>query len=140
MLTKRQSISAALLALFVLLLAACGPSCEETTADYIDQIDDLVSRWNDAVAIADTTPRGVLATPISNLQEIRRDAEDLEPPLCGDVHTAALDTKLALIAYMEQGINLYLEFAADADADLGPAVREYDNLHTLFERAYRGLK
>lgn len=95
-------------ALLLLALTACGSKpCSEQAAEYLDQSQDMLERWDDANAIAGSTARMSLAGPLADLQEIRRDADDLEHPECAnEVHDS-------MINFMDLTIDSYLSFMSD---------------------------
>ena len=85
-----------LLCLTGILLSACGllsgePGATATPAytptpdpcspneivQYLDAIRDVARRFDDAVELANVTPRASLQPAIADLQAIRRDTEDL---------------------------------------------------------------
>lgn len=89
---------------------------------YLDVIQPIVDRWDDANALASTTSRIALSGPLGDLQSIRREAVALTVPSCADeAHTH-------LVAYMNATIDGYLAFASQDDV----AVRAYfDTAETL---------
>jgi hypothetical protein len=113
----------ALLTAAVLMLSACQsapptevaevstPTPDECSPDseHIEALRDVEERFADAVSLAGSTPRISLSEPIANLQEIRRDAEDLEVPSCLE------DAHAQLIEYMDAYVEAYLSFLSDAD-------------------------
>lgn len=71
------------LALFLfalLLLSACAPACD--VDGYRETIAPIVAQWDDALSIAQQTPRMSLPERISELQDIQRQAEALEVDEC----------------------------------------------------------
>lgn len=110
----------------VFLLAACGageppatatpsatntpippsptPICEVQATEFENQMQDIIERWDDTTAIAGSTGRGALSGPVGDLQEIKREAGDLEPPPCAE------HIKELMGVYMERYINAYLSF------------------------------
>lgn len=73
---------------------------------YIDSIDDVSRRFDDALQLALSTSRISLSPVVADLQTIRRDAEDLEVPEC------AIDAKGWLILYIDTTIEAFLNFMA----------------------------
>jgi type II secretory pathway pseudopilin PulG len=86
--------------------------------------DDLLVRWDDAVKLASTSARVALSGPVSALQSIRRDAEQLTVPPCLDQARPILvqsmgNTIDGFLAFMRNELKLgdvlargYLEDAA----------------------------
>lgn len=74
---------------------------------YDEVVDPITRRWDDATDIAFGTSRINLAGPIGTLQEVRRDAEDLDVPEC------AIGTHELLIEAMQGYIDGFLAFMAD---------------------------
>ncbi len=90
---------------------------------YLDAIRDVSRRFDDAVALANTTPRGSLPPVIADLQEIRRDAEDLDVPGCAD------KAKNALVRYMDGIVDAFLLFLGNRpDSDVNEAFTEATDL------------
>ena len=144
-----------LFAAMSLVLAACGGSGAdepETAAsptstprptatpdlgcstDDGEQVFDLLSevsqRWDDAVALADQTPRMQLAGQIGNLQEIRRDAQNQEWPKCGD------PAQEALVAGMNAGIEGFIAFLGDEEQSvIDDHFADYQREMRLFQTA-----
>ncbi len=79
----------------------CGPS--EVTR-YLTSIRDVSRRFDDAVALANNTPRMSLPPIVSDLQSIRRAAEDLVVPEC------AREAKDSLVSYMSAMIDAFMAF------------------------------
>ena len=74
----------------------------ETAA--MKELDALLSRWNDASKIAGATSRIALAGPVSNLQNLKREAENLAMPECLDGGGASL------VKSMDNTVQAYLVF------------------------------
>lgn len=94
--------------LSLLLLAACsafGPApCNEQAAEYIPALEAYFDDWDDTFAIANSTPRSALSAVIADMQEIKRDVDDLEPPPCAElVHQMGVN-------YMDKTIEGFLSF------------------------------
>lgn len=75
-------------------------------------VDDLLSRWDDAVRVAGSTSRMSLATPVGMLQAMKREAEQLTVPPCLD------SGKAELVKAMEASVEGYLAFMRN-EAKLG---------------------
>lgn len=78
--------------------------CVDIAVDYLLTADDLLDRWDDAVAVADSTGRIALSGPVAELQALRREAATLEPPPC------VADAHLALGEMMDHTIEGFLLF------------------------------
>jgi hypothetical protein len=85
--------------------------------DFKDKIAEIILRWDDAVELASNTPRIALSDRIAQLQEIRRDALQLEEPLCGE----RLVVKHKLLDVMDDGIDFFTAFMADRDTSVAAA-------------------
>jgi hypothetical protein len=101
-------VLAALLAT-TLMLTGCGmpgfvASCAEQSKPFLDQIQPLARKWDDANNLASQTPRMQLAVQIANLQAVRREAQDLKPPEC------AKPVQDALVGSMDATIQGFLDF------------------------------
>lgn len=67
----------------------------------------VMAEWEDALEIADATPRMNLSGPVANLQEIQRDARQVPAPACMDNFKTHLDLSMeayidAILAFMEK--------------------------------------
>lgn len=67
-------------------------------------VDDLIGRWEDAVKIAGTTGRIALSGPVSAMQALRRDAEQITVSPCMD------QAKGHLVKHMGSTIEAFLVF------------------------------
>jgi len=72
-------------------------------------LERLHSRWKDASALAGSTARIALATPVASLQAIRREASEMVVPECLD------SPKAALLEGMDKEIEAYMKFMQDAN-------------------------
>ena len=106
-----------------LILSACGgnnaavptlipdPCAGPALGESIKPINDLQREFDDAAALAANLPREQLSDTITNLQRIRRAAEDTTPPSC-------LSTlKTHQLAHMNAVIETLLAFVGGADKD-----------------------
>ena len=75
----------------------------------VDQLNNIESRWEDAYTLASSTSRIALATPVSSLQDIKRDLAQVELSEC------LSPAREALGAYMDSHINNFLKFMSDSD-------------------------
>jgi hypothetical protein len=113
-----------LLVLLVLSLSACSgiavqvaptptptaiptaEPCAIQAAPFLAEVDPILAAWADTVTLADHTGRASLAPVISQLQALRRDVSQLEPPDC------AASAHALLVTSMDETINGYLAFMA----------------------------
>jgi hypothetical protein len=93
-----------------LALAGCGASaeadCRTQLQPYAQQINPLVTEWQDALKLAGSTPRASLSPQIASLQAIRRKADAVAPPDCAKAAHAQL------VKGMDLGIQGFLDFLA----------------------------
>lgn len=75
----------------------------------VDQLNNIESRWEDTYTLASSTSRIALATPVSNLQDIKRDLAQAELSECLN------PAKKALGSYMDSHIKDFLKFMSDPD-------------------------
>jgi len=75
----------------------------------MEKMEPFIDKWDDAIVIAESTSRMSLAPQIENLQEIRRETEDLKISDCAD------EAHEALIAYMDQTIDAFIAFLGQED-------------------------
>jgi hypothetical protein len=85
--------------------APCGVQAKV----FVAAVDALLDDWDDANALASTTSRIALAPQVSRLQELRRQVADAGAPVC------AVETRVALIDYMDAEIQGYTMFMAGKD-------------------------
>jgi len=110
-----------------LILSACGSSptaIVEATAtltpdpctgfalsESVKPINDLQREFDDASALATNLPREQLGAAITNLQRIRRAAEDITPPAC------LTDLKTFQLTHMNAVIDTLIAFVGGADTN-----------------------
>lgn len=93
---------------FSILLSGCKNPFEANDKG-VEQLNAIESRWDDAHTLASSTARIALATPVGELQNVKRDLEKLEVSEC------LIPAKEALSSYMNSNIANFLSFMADAD-------------------------
>jgi len=99
--------------LITLGLSACQETCYEQTTEYRTEVESVVDDWQDAVTIANSTSRISLSTPVSRLQEIQNDTEDMEVPECAQTAHGLL------VQHMDDVIKAFILFMGDADDEAG---------------------
>jgi hypothetical protein len=83
---------------------------QQCSADaYRKQTAGLLRRWDDAVEIAGSTPRLTLSGPLSEMQNIQREASDLDISYC------AILAHMRLTDYMDATIDSFLAFMEQED-------------------------
>lgn len=92
----------------IVLISGCKNPFEAKDKG-VDQLNNIESRWEDAYTLASSTSRIALATPVSSLQDIKRDLAQVELSEC------LSPTREALSAYMDSHINNFLKFMSDSD-------------------------
>lgn len=116
-----------ILAILSLIVSACGndptptytveatvtltpdPCLGFALGESVKPINDLQREFDDASALAANLPREQLSDVITNLQRIRRAAEDINPPTCLTV------LKSYQIIHMNAVIDTLLAFVGGAD-------------------------
>ena len=106
---------------------------EEEIAAYMVAVEPILQEWDDAVAIADSTPRMSLPDRVSELQDVRRRANNLqfENPDIAEAH-------LKLVSAMDYGIDAFLSFLAQ-DSD-GEVTAAFDRYHSAIGRWEKDLE
>lgn len=136
------------LVVFIFILTACGQADtpQETLAEtedpqplacsdeelegYQEAVRDVTRRFDDAVRVADSTARINLSDQVSELQAIRRDAEDVEYPECAD------EAHRWLVNYMNSTIDAFLAFQSEApDLELEEAWYVADATYDRYQEA-----
>lgn len=111
---------------FSILFSGCKNPFEANDKG-VDQLNAIESRWDDAHTLASSTARIALATPVGELQNVKRDLEKLEVSEC------LIPAKEALSSYMNSNIANFLSFMADADSinfDSNTKIVEYFSIKT----------
>jgi hypothetical protein len=113
-----------LLLVFCVALTSCvGSRCN--VEEYNAAVEPLLEEWDDAVSIANQTPRGSLAGVIPGLQEIRRSTENLEIEECFE------DAHSFLVKYMDYTIDGFIAFMGQEDDSV--VSQKFDLAETSFE-------
>jgi hypothetical protein len=129
--------------MLALILTACGPGqllgptptpdpCSpELLEPIIKDYASIETRFNDAFNLANNTPRGSLSPQISELQAIRRDANELAEPDCLAV------AKVHMIKYMDAIIDGFILFldADNPDAVVNAKFDEASKELSAYERS-----
>jgi hypothetical protein len=113
--------------LVILLLVSCGPSeeefqtvaaqteearpCSEKSSNYLESIEPLLEKWDDANQLAGSTSRIALSGPVATLQEIKQEAAELDSPTCAEFVSSTLSD------YMDLTIESYLAFMTEEPDD-----------------------
>ena len=131
--------------MLALVLSACGSDSTATPptqttltpdpctgfalGESVKPINDLQREFDDASALAANLPREQLGDAITNLQRIRRAAEDIDAPACLN------DLKANQLTHMNAVIDTLIAFVGGADTDTLNAgmeqARESHDLYTL---------
>jgi hypothetical protein len=99
------------------------PALQESIAE----TDRLMREFDDGSLLAQNTPRDLLLDPISDLQRIRRAAEDQEIPAC------LYDLKSYQLAHMNTVIDILIGFLKEADAEaVNEAAAQARQLHDQY--------
>jgi len=131
-----------ILILTVFLLAGCQNSyCPADSAQAaLDEIQILAERWDDAMAVAQSTSRMALAGPISDLQAIKRDTGALGVPECLEPAKTTLVKSMdygidGMISFMGQDYDSIIEFKFDLyDRNLNQFIREVADIRSCLPK------
>lgn len=94
--------------IFCVALTSCaGSKCN--LEEYNAAVKPLLEEWDDAVSIANQTPRAGLPNVIPELQGIRRRTENLEIEECFE------DAHSFLVKYMDYTIDAFIAFMGQED-------------------------
>ena len=94
---------------------------------HIAEADRLMREFDDGSLLAQNTPRDLLLDPISELQRIRRAAEDQEIPAC------LYDLKSYQLAHMNTVIEILIGFLKEADPEaVNQAAAQARQLHDQY--------
>jgi hypothetical protein len=121
--------------LTIALVGCSEPTCYEQAEEvgFLEAIDDIIERWDDANIIAASTSRISLNGPVSELQAIVREARDLETPDC------AVDVRDSLVEVMADKVDIYIKFMGDADADISSDIAMNETKFETFLNYYATL-
>lgn len=89
-----------------LLLSGCKNPFEAKDKGF-EQLNNIENRWVDTHTLASSTSRISLVTPVSQLQEIKRDLLSIELSECLNPAREALNS------YMDMHVNNFLKFMAN---------------------------
>lgn len=106
---------------FSILFSGCKNPFEANDKG-VDQLNAIESRWDDAHTLASSTARIALATPVGELQNVKRDLEKLEVSEC------LIPAKEALSSYMDSRISNFLNFMSETEStyfEINPKIIEY---------------
>lgn len=78
--------------------------CSDAILAYSDDLSPILDKWDDAIKVAYSTSRSSLSPVIQDMQDIKREAEAVEPPACGGT------ARLLLLKSMEAYINGFIAF------------------------------
>jgi hypothetical protein len=106
-------------------LQSSPTACPIIAQSYLEEVEDVFARWNDARMLASSTSRIALSGPIGQLQAIRREAERLDPPDC------ARDAQRLMLLYMDADIRAFLAFMSQQDDD--EVTRIMESAYVAFE-------
>ena len=112
-----------------------GDFGSDSCVDFIQRLDDVMDQWNDAMQVAARTQRIALSDRIVDLQNIRRDARQIEEPLCGE----RLFVKDKLLTMMDGGIGMFSEFLVDRERAYAVERAFFDISSDLFFDAWTSL-
>lgn len=102
-------------------------NCAAAEVDpFLQDLDALMAEWTDAVALADSTSRLALSPAVDKLQTLRRTAEALSVPDCGEY------LRQMVVAWMDFRIDGYLTFMRQSGApDAYATLRDITLPYTL---------
>jgi hypothetical protein len=107
-----------------------SPTPDPCSAELIEQstasMHEVARQFTDAAELAEMTPRNQLSAQIAPMQDIRRDAEDLDLPDC------LSDARDALVDYMEAYIDVLIAFL-DVDISDAAMVSGYDQIEAAYD-------
>lgn len=92
-----------------------------------ERINDIVKQWDDAVTLAGSTARINLDGPVSTLQNIKRETEQLIVPLCLE------RGKSLLLSSMDLRINGFIEFMLEHEFTSKGLVNDSVELRSKFD-------
>lgn len=119
-------------------LTAVAPialSCATQSRSFLGQIEPLARQWDDANAVAKSAARIALAGPVTNLQALRRQAQDIQAPQC------AFLAKQRLIDAMDNTINGYIAFMGQKpESEVSQYFDQADHSMRDFSKELQALK
>lgn len=100
------------------------PDCAALTLPVLAEIEPLLMEWDDALSLASSTARINLSAPVSELQSIRRDVDNITFPPCAQWR------QQVILDYMNASIDSFVDFmqeketSSDFNAELSSAYLE----------------
>ncbi len=91
------------------------------------KINDLVKKWDDSVILASSTPRINLDGPVSAMQNIKRETEQLIVPFCLE------RAKSSLLSSMDLRITGFIEFMREHETTSQELVNESVAFRSAFD-------
>lgn len=109
----KRSLVIAVLLFALMPLASCSAGCSTAakTRGY-DALVDVTENFYDKMDIAAATPRVSLGPAVSELQDIRNEAEGVDVPGCMET------VRAEVIGHMNEEIEAFLAFMASDDAEM----------------------
>lgn len=133
--------------LLVLLLAGCSSPaflssptptpepCHIQAETFIQNVDNLLSRFDDVELRAESTSRIALSPVVGDMQSLRQEAEALEPPACAE------RTHELLGEYMQLVIEGYLAFMAqESETSVIITLGKAESRRDVFDANYERLQ
>jgi hypothetical protein len=104
------------------------PACSTADGERVyDLPSDVSDRWDDAVTLADSTPRMQLAGQIETLQAIRRDLSDQDWPACAERAQSAMRDA------MDAAIDAFIAFLGqEPDSTVNAFMADYEDALARF--------
>ncbi len=100
--------------------------CAVLMVGFMDELNQVAGRWDDANTLAGSTSRIALSPVIAQLQEARRQADALQPPGCAKM------IRNYLVDYMDTTIEAYIMFMADEPES--SITKKFESAHRSFEQ------
>lgn len=123
---------------FVSLFATPTPTelpCKLQALGYLASSQELIVRWDDANKLASSTSRIALMPAVAELQELRREFDNLSPPSC------LFWAHGQLVLYLGETINGYLSFMTEeSDWRVQSHVKEAKKAFESYINFLEGLK
>lgn len=120
--------------LLALLLAGCAQSesavCATQTQNYLDAVNPLIDEFLDTLDVAGSTSRIALSPIVQDMQDIRREVQEIPSPDCAKYEVAEL------ISGMDYFIDGFLSFMS---GDESVANRNLEMGDQAMARAIRAL-
>ena len=126
-----------LVLMLVFGLISCGNDKNEEIKNYLDEFNKIKNKFMDKYELAGTTARIALSPVISNMQDIKRDLENLDPPENVD---RLIGVKELCLYGMDKAIEGFQEFQMENESKSLLLLDEADGIFISVDNTINEIK